>query len=473
MKTNKNGIINTIKEGNPKTLFASFLYFDTGFTVWLLFGALGAFIAEEFGLSPSEKGFLVAIPVLAAAITRIPFGLMYQAMNARYIAVMGIFLSAVPLVYVRVMPLTYETLLLLGAFLGIGGASFAVALPMAGSNYPLRSQGLVLGLAAAGNLGAVLDGLIFPPLARVVGWKTAMLSAVILLAVSMLFIIIWARDSSDKKRKLIPYACLHFVASFIFFIAATFILQKGYLGLAGKTALLSLPLITAFFSVILLPGAYKKIMAEKDMWMFILIYGITFGGFVGLSSYISMFLIDQYAMTKIHAGMCLSLFAFIGAMIRPIGGWLADRVSGVRALLYILASIALLDGIIGLFMPPAFMGIILISLLFVAFGLGNGAAFQLVPLRWPKATGMVTGLIGAAGGVGGFYLPSVLGIVKESTGGYNKGFIIFSAISVLALALLKLMHSEWMEWARLQLDITGTRLTGLAPNGRVEMELVM
>lgn len=471
MTHRRDGIIETLKSGNPKSLFASFLYFDTGFTVWLLFGALGAFIAEGLGLSPSEKGFMVAIPVLAAAIMRIPFGLLYQAMDARKIALAGILLSAVPLVYVKFFPVGYDTLFYLGAFLGIGGASFAVALPMAGSNYPLHSQGLVLGIAAAGNLGAVLDGIIFPPLARVVGWELAMLSALVLLAIAFSFVILWAKDSGEKKKKLIPYALSHFVASFIFFIIATQVLHNGYFGIHGKAALLLLPLVTAFFSIVLLPGSYKKLMAEKDMWMFILIYGITFGGFVGLSSYVTMFLIDQYGFSKVQAGLSLSLFAFTGAMIRPLGGWIADKISGVRALLYIIAAIAFLDGLIGIFMPSAVPGILLLLMLFMAFGLGNGATFQLAPLRWPKATGMVTGLIGSAGGVGGFYLPSVLGMVKEVTGMYNMGFLIFSGIAVTAMLLLKLMHSEWMEWAQVRLNTFGTRLMGLSPSGKVEMEL--
>jgi NNP family nitrate/nitrite transporter-like MFS transporter len=109
---------------------------------------------------------------------------MFQAIEAKKIAFVGIVLSSLPLFYVQFFDPSFEIILLLGVFLGLGGASFAVALPMAGSNYPKEHQGLVLGLAAAGNLGAVLDGMLFPPLAKAFGWQAAMGFAIILLAIT-------------------------------------------------------------------------------------------------------------------------------------------------------------------------------------------------------------------------------------------------------------------------------------------------
>ncbi|MFN3787462.1 MAG: MFS transporter, partial [Sulfurihydrogenibium azorense] len=148
-------LFEALKMGNPKALFASFLYFDTGFSIWLLLSALAPFIVQEMNLLPAQKGFLVAVPVLSAAVFRLNFGFMYQSLDGKKIALAGILLSSIPSIYAFLFPnsLDYTTLLLLGVFLGLGGASFAVALPMAGSNYPKEVQGLVLGLAAAGNIG--------------------------------------------------------------------------------------------------------------------------------------------------------------------------------------------------------------------------------------------------------------------------------------------------------------------------------
>jgi MFS transporter, NNP family, nitrate/nitrite transporter len=463
------GVIEALKSGDPKTLFAAFLYFDTGFTVWLLLGALAPFLAEALNLTDGQKGFMVAIPVLAAAIIRISFGLAYQAFEAKKIATVGILMSALPLFYVQFFSVDYTTMLILGAFLGIGGASFAVALPMAGSNYPPQTQGLVLGLAAAGNLGAVLDGILFPPLAKAFGWAPAMGFAAILLAITLFVVIAWAKDKGIKKPEMAAHASVHFVVNFLFFIVATVVLSSGTLGIAGKTGLLMLPAIASFLSITLLPKAYKALLAEKDIWIFILIYAITFGGFVGMSSYVSLFLISQYHLDKLTAGMFMSLFALTGAMIRPIGGYIADKVTGVRALFFILASIAVFDGAIGLFMPESYgMTVFLLIGLFASFGLGNGATFQLAPQRWPHAMGIVTGLVGAAGGIGGFYLPAILGLVKESTGTYNQGFLIFAVLSLIALGALALVHSKWMEWAHVHYDEIAHAIVG-DKNGHEEM----
>ncbi|MCI4399490.1 MAG: NarK/NasA family nitrate transporter [Campylobacteraceae bacterium] len=466
----KTSLLQALKSGNPKALFAAFLYFDTGFTVWLLLGALAPFIAEALKLSDAQKGFMVAIPVLAATITRISFGYMFQAIEAKKIAFVGIVLSSLPLFYVQFFDPSFEIILLLGVFLGLGGASFAVALPMAGSNYPKEHQGLVLGLAAAGNLGAVLDGMLFPPLAKAFGWQAAMGFAIILLAITFFVVSKWAHDKSHKNHEIKKHAIFHFVASMVLFLVMAFVLQKGYLGVSGKTALLFLPAITSVVAILMLPKAYVALMKEKDMWVFILIYSITFGGFVGMSSYVSLFLISQYGFDKLSAGLLMSFFSLTGAMIRSVGGLIADKITGVRALGVILLLIAIFDAIIGFFMPPSHFAMVLLTLLFASFGLGNGATFQLVPQRWPNSTGMVTGLIGAAGGIGGFYLPAVLGLTKESTGSYSIGFYIFSGLALLAFVLLKLEHSKWMEWADVRYEEKEQAMVGIDDAGHIEKD---
>lgn len=467
-------IIYALMSGNPKALFASFLYFDTGFSIWLLLGALAPFIVQELSLSPAQKGFLVAVPVLSAAVFRLNFGHMYQSIDGRRIALMGIVLSGIPSLFALLFPellSNYTVLLLLGVILGLGGASFAVALPMAGSNYPREVQGLVLGLAAAGNIGAVLDGILFPPMAKVFGWKETMVMAGLLLMITFLVVFFWAKDRGEKEGS--PHHALGlFFATMLFLLILIPGLYNGWFGIKGKEALLLLPLIGSSFVFAFLPNKYRKVLLERDTWLMILIYSITFGGFVGMSSYVSLYLIDQYGFSKIFAGALMSLFAFTGAFIRPFGGYLADRISGVRALLFILAGISGMYMLLSLLSLPPTLGVLALLVIFAFFGLGNGATFQLVPQRWPKARGIMAGLIGAAGGFGGFYLPTVLGMVKEATGSYSAGFFLFSMIALIALALLKLVHSQWMEWAYVRYDYEKDMLTGIAPNGRVVMELV-
>src|ERR1700744_5012853 len=160
-------VMASLKSGDWRELVACFLYFDTGFTVWVLYGPLAPFISKSIAMTPAQQGLLVAVPVLSAAILRVTLGNLYQSAHGKRIALMGVLLSAIPTIVLPALQSTpsYQMLLVLGVFLGVGGASFAVALPMAGSNYPPKVQGLVLGLGGGGNIGAGVGGVLFSPIA--------------------------------------------------------------------------------------------------------------------------------------------------------------------------------------------------------------------------------------------------------------------------------------------------------------------
>ncbi len=439
--------MHSLKSGNWRALVACFLYFDTGFTVWVMFGPLAPFIQKDVPMSPAELGLLVAVPVLGAAILRVTLGNLYQACDGRRIALLGMALSAIPSIVLLTMPGTpsYTLLLVLGVLLGVGGASFAVALPMAGSNYPPRVQGLVLGLAAAGNIGAVLDGFLFPGVAAHFGWARATGAALPLLALAATAVCFWARDLGQKSGS--AYKALRaFCMTLAGLIALVLAVHAGVFG-AGRTGVLLLPVFGALLAIAVLPAHYRRVLAEGDTWVVMLVYSITFGGFVGMSSYVSTLLISLYQVPKLEAGMIMSLLALTGAMVRPVGGLIADRISGVRALVLLLAAISLADFVFAALMPTFAAGIVLLAFTYVCFGLGNGATFQLVPRRWPGRTGLMSGIVGAAGGIGGFYLPVVMGMAKESTGSYQMGFATFGVIAALAFALVVALRTRWLEWA--------------------------
>jgi NNP family nitrate/nitrite transporter-like MFS transporter len=166
-----------------------------------------------------------------------------------------------------------------------------------------------------------------------------------------------------------------------------------------------------------------------------------------MSSYVSLLLTTQYELSKVNAGMIMAGLALTGAMVRPVGGLLADRLSGVKVLLVLLLAIALSNIGFAMLMPPLPGAVALLSTLYVCFGLGNGATFQLVPHRWKGKTGLMTGIIGAAGGIGGFYLPVVMGIAKESTGSYQWGFTTFGILAATAFALVIILHRQWLAWS--------------------------
>jgi len=444
-------LITSLKSGNWKALVACFLYFDTGFTAWVMFGPLAPFISKQLTLSPAQSGFLVAVPVLAASIVRVTLGNLFQSVNGKRLALLSITLSSIP-AWVLLLPIvpSYTMLLVLGVFLGIGGASFAVALPMAGSSYPPRVQGLVLGLAAAGNIGAVLDGFLFPGLAEKFGWQHATLAVLPLLALAAVTIIFWAEDRSPKSGEA-GSAFSGAVVATVGLIALVLLVDAGFFG-QGKTGQLLLPVLGASVALAVLPRKYLAMLVERDTWVMMLVYSITFGGFVGMSSYVSLLMTTQYGLSKLDAGFIMAALSFTGAMVRPVGGWVADRLSGVRVLPVLLVIIAAGNFAFAALMPALPAGVALLLALYLCFGLGNGATFQLVPHRWKGKTGVMTGIIGAAGGIGGFYLPVVMGIAKESTGSYQMGFATFGSLATLAVVLVAALHQQWLAWALPQED---------------------
>jgi NNP family nitrate/nitrite transporter-like MFS transporter len=439
-------IVASLKSGNWKALLACFLYFDTGFTAWVMFGPLAPYISKELSLSPTQSGFLVAVPVLSASIFRVTLGNLFQSVDGRRLAMMGIALSSIPawVLLLHVMP-TYNLLLVLGVFLGIGGASFAVALPMAGSSYPPRVQGLVLGLAAAGNVGAVVDGFLFPILAQGFGWQRATMAILPLLALTAGAVLLWADDRSIKSGS-VNRAFIGFAISLLGVMGFVTSVNAGVFG-NGKTGQLLLPVLGATLALAVLPRKYLKVLAERDTWIVMLVYSITFGGFVGMSSYVSLLLTTQFELSRVAAGMTMAMLSLGGAMVRPIGGLLADRLSGVKVLLVLLLGIAMFNVAFAAWMPALPYAVALLAGLYLCFGLGNGATFQLVPHRWRGKTGLMTGIIGAAGGIGGFYLPVVMSIAKENTGSYQPGFATFAVLAAVAFVTVALLQREWLAWS--------------------------
>src|SRR6185437_11480810 len=287
----------------------------------------------------------------AASIVRMMLGNLFQSVDGRRIALAGIALSAVPSL-VLLLPITpsYELLLLLGTFLGVGGASFAIALPMAGSSYPPRVQGLVLGLAAAGNVGAVIDGFVFPTLAQHFGWQRATAAVLPLLALAAAAVMLWAEDRSAKSRSA-GRAMVGFVVSLLSIVWLVLLVNSGLLGHA-RVAQLLLPIAGAAGALALLPRKYLAVLGERDTWVMMLVYSITFGGFVGMSSYVSLLLTTQYQISKVDAGFLIALLSLTGAMVRPVGGLIADRLSGVRVLFALLITISACNFAFAALMPP-------------------------------------------------------------------------------------------------------------------------
>ncbi|MGH7772939.1 MAG: MFS transporter, partial [Candidatus Binatia bacterium] len=199
---------------------------------------------------------------------------------------------------------------------------------------------------------------------------------------------------------------------------------------------------------------YLRVIKEPDTWWFNFFYMVTFGGFVGLASFLNIFFHDQYGVSRVMAGNYTALCLLAGSFLRPVGGLLADRWGGARCLLIIFGSVASLMLLVSR-LPPLPWTVAALFLAIGALGMGNGAVFQLVPQRFQREIGVVTGVVGAAGGLGGFFLPSLLGLSKELSGSYGGGFLICCFAASGCGLLLGYVQRGWRrQWAREEIGVS-------------------
>jgi MFS transporter, NNP family, nitrate/nitrite transporter len=383
------------KAGHTPTLLSSFFYFDLSFMVWVILGPLAVQIANDIGLTPAHKGLIVATPLLAGALLRIVMGVLVDHLQPKKAGLIGQLVVMAGLLWAWLGDLhNYHAILALGVILGVAGAAFAVALPLASRWYPPEHQGMALGIAGAGNSGTALAALFAPTLAIMFGWQNVFGLCLIPLGVALLVYMVFAKDapSAPPPKSLV---------------------------------------------------AYLQVLKDRDAWWFMFFYSVTFGGFSGLASSLTIYFNGQYGLSPVTAGYFTAACVFAGSMVRPFGGRLADRIGGIKtlSLMYMLAATFLLIASFGLQTPAAAAFIFVAAML--ALGVGNGAVFQLVPQRFRKEIGVMTGLVGMAGGIGGFYLASSLGYSKQLTGSYQSGLIVFAALAIVALLGLSTVKNRW------------------------------
>ncbi|MDB5682924.1 MAG: transporter [Sphingomonas bacterium] len=380
--------------GHRPTLIAAFLYFDLAFMVWVLLGPLGPDIARDLGLNAAEKGLMVATPTLAGAVLRLVVGLLVDRIGPKRTGAITQLIVMAGLLGAWMLGVhSFAGTLMLGGILGFAGASFAVALPLASRWYPPEHQGKAMGIAGMGNSGTVFASLFAPVLAKLFGWNAVLGLAVIPLAIVFVIYMLMAEDA---PREVAP---------------------KSF-------------------------GAYLEPLRKADAWWFMLFYGVTFGGFSGLASSLTIYFTDQFGLTTIVAGYCTAACVFAGSLVRPMGGALADRIGGIKTLsaVYLVAAAAL----VGVSSAPTLASALsLFVVAMLALGTGNGAVFQLVPQRFREEIGIMTGLVGMAGGIGGFYLASSLGVTKQLTGNYQIGFLLFAGLALVAFGGLTAIKGKW------------------------------
>ena len=405
-------------QGHTPTLFMAFLYFDMSFMVWTMLGPLSTEIAEAlavggYTITAGEKATLLALPILSGAILRILLGFGVDKIGAKMTALISqaVVIGALLMAYLLGEAITYNQLLIVALGLGFAGASFAVALPQAGQWYPPKLQGIVLGIAGAGNIGVVIDFLFAPKIAEKWGWESVFLVGAVMATIVFFAYLFLAKDApasvyTPRPKKLKDYG---------------------------------------------------KLLRDKDTWWFNLFYAVSFGGFVGFAGYMKVYLMNTYQVdmaafgtdvinegnVKVVAGYFGALCIFAGAVLRPVGGNIADKIGGIKSLYFFYGTVALLVFISAFVKLPFFIAIIVLFLIMANLGMANGAVFQLVPQRFGKDIGIMTGIIGAAGGIGGFLLIKTLGWSKGAFDGYTAGFILFACIVIIAIAGISFVKTRW------------------------------
>ena len=336
-------------------------------------------------LSGKAKSLMIAVPVLLGALGRIPAGILADRFGGRRIFSLLLLLGAIPAALIG-LSTSYWQILLLGLFLGIAGSTFPVGVGFTSKWFTPNQQGSALGIYGMGNIGQSIAVFGAPVLAIALGsWRPVFF---IFAAVSVIWSIVFyllARDAfSNPNPKTI----------------------REILGTLRR---------------------------ERMAWILSLFYFLTFGGFVAFSIYLPTLLRDMFKLTASDAGARSAGFVVLATVMRPLGGMLADKFGGARILKPVFIAIAVFSALMGCPSMPTFtVGALGAA---AALGLGNGAVFKLVPQHFAKDTGTVTGLVGAMGGLGGFFPPLLLGVIKTQTGGYALGFVLLSVFCLACLAL--------------------------------------
>ena len=405
-------------QGHTPTLFAAFIYFDMSFMIWTILGPLSSEIVESFAvagfiMTTSQKATLLSLPILSGALLRIVLGFSVDKFGAKKTALVSQFLVIVALLFAYLLGenISYNQLLIIAVTLGFAGASFAVALPQAGQWYPPKLQGLVLGIAGSAYFGAAMGFIFSPKIAEHFGWQFVFLVAAVLAVGLFIAYAVLAKDAPAEVYRARPKKV----------------------------------------------SDYIKLLKDKDTWWFNLFYAISFGGFVGFGVFLKLYLMDTYSEemealglswfsennVKVMAGYLVALFIFAGTILRPIGGSIADKIGGVKALYIFFTIVVVMVSINAIVTLPFGIGILVFFITMASLGMANGAVFQLVPQRFSKDIGVMVGIVGAAGGLGGTALIKTLGWSKDAFDGYMVGFLMFASVTLIAIAGLSAVKTRW------------------------------
>jgi len=378
------------EDGNPQALTLAMLAFGVCFYAWSLLGPLGPELQEHLHLSETQLAITVAIPVVLGSLMRVPLGILTDRYGGRRIFTALMVFTPLPLIGLALFHDSWAPVLVFGFLLGFSGASFAIGIPFVNRWYTPRRQGFALGVYGIGMGGSVITALTAPRIAKATSLAVPFWVAAGLVAVMALIFWTAARDAPGALA-------------------------------ARKTSLLA-PL-----------SVFKD---DARAWALTVFYFLSFGGFVAMFLYLPKMLHSVHHLSKTDAGTRAAGFALLAVAARPVGGWLSDRIGAKNVLIVSFLG----TGALALVLAATYKQMVPLTIacltMAICLGLGTGATFKLVAEWFPDKVGAVTGVVGAAGGLGGFFPPLVMAIVKSDTGSYALGFVLMAAVAAIALIVL-------------------------------------
>jgi NNP family nitrate/nitrite transporter-like MFS transporter len=369
--------------GNTLQLVLATGAFAICFAVFGSVSAMMPILKKNLGLDAVQVSIALAIPVLLGSLGRIPLGMLTDRYGGRLIFSIVMACSIVPAILMGFVT-SYWQLMLCGFFIGIALASFSVGVGFVSGWYQPERQGMALGIYGAGNIGQSLAAFGSPVLAAEFGFSWGFWTFGILLLVWLTVFLLRAENAPHRA----PAKRLSDVI---------------------------------------------KPLGDAKSWVLSLYYFLTFGGFVAMAIYLPIFLTEIFKLTPRDAGFRTAGFVVLATAMRPVGGMLADRIGGLKILLCVFPATALMA--VFLACPKIVTFTIGALGMAAAIGLGNGAVFKLVPEYFPQSVGAVTGLVGAAGGLGGFFPPLVLGAVRQASGSFTPGFVLLALFAIICFVV--------------------------------------
>ena len=380
--------------GNSRQLALATVAFTASFYGWALLGPLGPELQDDLDLSDVQLSAAVAVPVLMGSLMRIPMGVWAERFGGRRVFTWLLAFTILPLLALGFVHDSLGAIIALGFLLGFAGSSFAIGVPFVNRWYPPERQGTALGIYGAGMGGTVLAGLTAPSIADAAGVAAVFFVAAGLIAVVLVIWIALARDAPGPPR------------------SASMRDPIAVLGTGGRA------------------------------WALVLFYFLAFGGFVAMYLYLPKLLTGVHDLSKTDAGARAAGFALLAVIGRPLGGTVSDRIGAERVLTACFAAVL----VVALGLAAGYASMVPLTFccltIALALGLGTGAVFKLVPVWFPDKVGAVTGVVGAAGGLGGFFPPLVMGVVKSATGGYALGFVLMALVAAACLLVLRALRAS-------------------------------